>query len=60
MEPAIAVSLNAHLERNVLTDNALKSNQLTQSIHAGLSNVVMDQYAKMENVFLKQLINAHG
>jgi len=60
MEPAIAVSLNAHLERNVLTDNALKSNQLTQSIHAGLLSVVMEQYAKMENVFLKQLINAHG
>lgn len=60
MEPAIAVSLNAHLERNVLTDNALKSNQLTQSIHAGLLNVVMEQYAKMENVFLKQLINAYG
>jgi len=60
MEPAIAVSLNVQLERNVLTDNALKSNQLTQSIHAGLLNVVMEQSVKMENVFLKQLINAHG
>lgn len=59
MEPAIAVSLNVQLERNVLTDNALKSNQLTQSIHVGLLNVVMEQSVKMENVLLKQLINAH-
>lgn len=59
MEPAIAVSLNVQLERNVLTDNVLKSNQLTQSIHVGLLNVVMEQSVKMENVLLKQLINAH-
>lgn len=60
MEPAIAVSLNVQLERNVLTDNALKSNQLTLSIHVGLLNVVMEQSVKMENVLLKLLINAHG
>lgn len=58
MEPVIVASSNVHLANNALMDNALSCIQLTQLTHAGLLNVVLGQFVKMENVLLKLTINA--